>query len=439
MNPLAKALLAKEIQTLISQLKQGHLSYFETARCKKRLEDIVTLCDQPDINQQIFGGKSHIQPIADAEIFAKNCHYSSSFCGIFRRDEKLEQQLSSQKKSSWALLFHINLGWQIWIMQQPSCILLISDWGTLNEVYAWLIEEQHDEPVLTPDEGISLPNKPKKRFIQPSATPSIHLPKRSNLAQTASPQPVMLEALQDELPVELPTLCLDQVTFELIELPDLAENKLFRLQPQQGTALGFIDILAYNIDFEEVLERTLYLAEQIDAQGYFVRYLALFGAQNELQAIRMLNKFSQHQNYKLAAIRTLSWGNLTGNLLELESFFEVYSEQAQLVFESQDYYPFIPKELINTQKFIKFEETSADLNTPILVLKERNKIRIIHGKNRLALSKQEHAFPYLMLDRQAGISWQYIQEKLALLPHPVQALQLYQALQQHSWSGTSAT
>ena len=434
MNPLAKALLAKEIQTLISQLKQGHLSYFETARCKKRLEDIVAMCDQPEMNQEIFGEKSHIQPIADAEIFAQNCHYSSSFCGIFRRDEKLEQKLLSQRKSSWALLFHIDLGWQIWIMQQPSCILLISDWGALNDVYAWLIEEQHDEPVLTPDEGISLPSKPKKRFIQPPTIPSIQLSKRSDLAKVTSPQPVMLEVFEEELPVELPTLCLDQITFELRTLPDLAEKKLFALQPQQGPALGFIDLLAYNIDFDEVLDRTLYLAEQVNAQGHFVRYLALFGAQNELQAIRMLNSFSQNQHYKLAAIRTLSWANLKGSLVNLESFFDVYSEQAQLIFESQGYYPFIPKHLINTQKFIKFEETLADLNTPILVLKERNKIRIIHGKNRLALSKQEHAFPYLMLDRQAGISWQYIQEKLALLPHPVQPLQLYQALQQHSLS-----
>lgn len=428
MNPLAKALLATELDELIYQLEKGTSSYFETARRKKRVTDIIALCDCPEENQQIFGEKSHIQPIADAEIFAQNCHYSSSFCGVFRRDNLLEKALDQQTKSSWALLFDATLGWQIWIMEYPNCTLLISDWGTLNEVYHWLLEEQQDYACLTPDEGIRLPNKAKKRFIQPISTFKCNLP---NTAQPVEQAPVRLELIPDEPEhVALPTLHLDQVEFSLNELTDLSENKLYQLLPLTQIAPQHIDLLLYYIDFDDVFNRTIYLAEQINAQGHFVKYLALFGAQNELQAIRMVNAFSQSKSHKLAAIRSINWSILSGNLLKIDELFDIYAEQNNIIFQSQPYYPFIPKHLVNMQKFIKFEETYADLDTPILVLKERHKIRIIHGKNRLALSKNEKAFPYLMLDRQDGISWQIIQEKISMLEQPIQPLQLYQALQQ---------
>ena len=66
-----------------------------------------------------------------------------------------------------------------------------------------------------------------------------------------------------------------------------------------------------------------------------------------------------------------------------------------------------------------------------LLLEERQKIRVIHGENRLALSRTEQAYPHLLLHRRHGLSWQMIQSIIAGLAQPVDVMELYEAIQQH--------
>ena len=80
---------------------------------------------------------------------------------------------------------------------------------------------------------------------------------------------------------------------------------------------------------------------------------------------------------------------------------------------------------------IDFDEMDADFETPVLLLQERNKIRLIHGEKRMALSQVEHAYPYLLLNRQQGINWQTIQHVIQQLTPPIQVTQLYTALMAH--------
>jgi hypothetical protein len=84
---------------------------------------------------------------------------------------------------------------------------------------------------------------------------------------------------------------------------------------------------------------------------------------------------------------------------------------------------------LQKHKLIAFEETSASYTTPLILLKERQKIRVIHGQQRLQLSRQETAYPYILLDRNQGISWQLIQRVVQTLPQPISAVKLHEALQ----------
>ena len=205
------------------------------------------------------------------------------------------------------------------------------------------------------------------------------------------------------------------------------EKLLYRLTPEQ-LECEHVDLLLHYTDIDHVFERTIYLAEQTDSQGCFVKYLALFGAVGELQAIRLAHIFSHAQGHKLAAVRSIDWPNLEQNLFDLDDLFNTYQALAQLIWSNSHYYPFIPAHFLQTQKFIQFVETPAYVTTPLLLLKERQKIRVIHGEQRLNLYSDESAYPYLLLDRQQGISWQLIQEVIQSLPQPIDPITLYKAI-----------
>lgn len=427
MNPLEKALLVQELSQLMQRLAGGSLSYFETAKHKQRLKDIVDFCDRPTLNQQIFGSRSHIQPIAEAEQFLQKSSYKSSCCGIFRNDKQLEVALNGQKQSAWAMLYHDYLGWQIWMIEVPNYTLLISDWGKLTDVYEWMQEEQHDYPFLQTD--TKLANQVAKRATKDIPTLT-HMVTTTNHVVPLLHEEIIAPAAEELAP---PTLVLQGHLHHLSPLntENFTEKLLFRLVAEQSNdRRNYIDLLGYNVDFEHALERTIYLAEQVNQKGQFIRYVALFGAQNDTQASRMVHAFSHQQHYNLAAIRKISWSDLASKLFDFYSLFEAYN-QAEIYWATEGYYPYIPTEFINTQKFIQFDETPADFNTPILLLKERQKIRIIHGKNRVALAKGEHAYPYIMLDRQQGANWKLIQDTIQTMPQPILALQLYEAIQKH--------
>jgi hypothetical protein len=66
----------------------------------------------------------------------------------------------------------------------------------------------------------------------------------------------------------------------------------------------------------------------------------------------------------------------------------------------------------------------------LLLLQERQKIRLIHGQKRMALLRTEQTFPYLILHRQQGLNWQSIQNVIQKLPQPIDVISLYQALKQ---------
>ena len=102
--------------------------------------------------------------------------------------------------------------------------------------------------------------------------------------------------------------------------------------------------------------------------------MALFGADSPTEAICLSQQFAQSCQHQVAAIPSeIGWDQLQGHMHDVFSIFQLYTQQAKLVWHIEDYHPFILADLLNSRKFIQFEESPTDANTPILVLKERQK------------------------------------------------------------------
>ncbi|WP_179993493.1 MULTISPECIES: hypothetical protein [unclassified Acinetobacter] len=227
---------------------------------------------------------------------------------------------------------------------------------------------------------------------------------------------------------------------------NLSQNESAQLYrvflPEALEVTQYADVLVHLSDPEEdqqqVLARTVYLAEQTNTQGRFIKYVVLLGALDQMQAIRLTQNFCQQFEHEIAAIREISWEKLQEHLFDFDQLFQCYSHDAQIVWQQEHYFPFIPIQHIQTTKFIQFEESEAQSHTPLILLKERQKIRVIHGQKRLQLSRTEQAIPHILLDRQQGISWQMIQKVISQLQQPIDALQLCQALQMYQEKEVSA-
>src|SRR5574344_538109 len=227
---------------------------------------------------------------------------------------------------------------------------------------------------------------------------------------------------------------------------NLSQNESAQLYrvflPEAPEVTQYADVFVHLADPEEdqqqVLARTVYLAEQTNTQGRFIKYVVLLGALDQMQAIRLTQNFCQQFEHEIAAIREISWEKLQEHLFDFDQLFQCYSHDAQIVWQQEHYFPFIPIQHIQTTKFIQFEESEAQSHTPLILLKERQKIRVIHGQKRLQLSRTEQAIPHILLDRQQGISWQMIQKVISQLQQPIDALQLCQALQMYQEKEVSA-
>lgn len=226
---------------------------------------------------------------------------------------------------------------------------------------------------------------------------------------------------------------------------NLSQNESVQLYrvflPEAPEVTQYADVLVHLSDPEEdqqqLLARAVYIAEQTNTQGHFIKYLVLLGTLDQIQAIRLTQNLCQQFEHKIAAIREISWEKLQENLFDFNQLFQCYSV-AQIVWQQEQYFSFIPKQHIQTTKFIQFEENEAQSHTPLILLKERQKIRVIHGQKRLQLSRTEQAVPHILLDRQQGMSWQMIQKVISQLQQPIDAIQLWQALQMYKEKEISA-
>ncbi len=81
--------------------------------------------------------------------------------------------------------------------------------------------------------------------------------------------------------------------------------------PEAPEVTQYADVLVHLSDPEEdqqqLLARAVYLAEQTNTQGHFIKYVVLLGALDQMQAIRLTQNFCQQFEHEIAAIREISW------------------------------------------------------------------------------------------------------------------------------------
>lgn len=454
MNVLEKAQLAKELQSLIYGLDQRALSFFEIAKSKSRLKEIFLSCDEPIFKKQILNFKCHLEPELTAHEFANQSMYAKSFRGVFQMDHDLERALEQHPEMGWAILYQADLGYQIWYIPAPRRAALISDWDGLEQNYEWMLEQQELYHGLKTDAELSLQAventksfKISKKRIENSTPQHSHstfsktvLPEHSQPRPQSSKPAVTSTDIRSLLNTTDSKQILPQVLelgqwkcrLAALQFAQAQEYKLCSLTVENVPELmPLLELIISASELEQYVNQPVYLAEQINAQGRFVKYLAILGAEDQLQAIRLGNIVSQHYAYEISALKLLPNEQKLKQCKTAEQLFELYHEHAQLVWNTETYHPFIPAKCVQKQRFIAFDEAPANYATPLILLKERQKIRIIHGHARLQLSHEEIAYPFILLDRNQGISWQLIQSIILTLPQPISASKLHAAIQTH--------
>ncbi len=490
MNALEKALLIKELNLLINGLEHRSLSFFEIAKSKSRLTEIFDLCDEPIFKTQILKFKAHTQPEKAARDFAANTPYKLSFRGVFLQDNILEQALYQNADAGWAILYHAENGWQIWLIPMSNRTALVSEWGDLEDIYHWMLEQQQIYNCLQTDHELKqhalLEHQQVKGLTETDLNLLMHIAPEQDQTDTldgidqaiasldsqqqsiAMDSPVQQDEIHAAIHLELPQSLNDHqqempASVNLITQEIISAEKLTQKSVPQTLALGqhiahihpiytdneleqalcrleiadspeisqHVDLLLHPQNLQHWQQLPIYLAEQTNTEGRFIKYLVLFGTEDQMQANRFMHLFTAPSQHQPSAIKEISWNHLQDSLTDFEALFYSYSQTATLIWSIENYTPFMPAQLIQTQKFIQFEESPADFNTPLLLLKERHKTRIIHGQNRLNLSQTEAAYPYLLLERHQGVSWQLIQTILTQLAPPIDCDRLYKAIQQH--------
>ena len=498
MNTLEKSLLIKELRDLIDALTHKRLSLYETAKAKARIKEIFMLCDKPIFQKQLLTFKASQNPIQTAVTFAEQSLYAQSFRGVFTQPEALETALYQQPETGWAILYQPRAGWQIWLIPAADRTALLSEFQDLEQVYRWMLEQQQQYHCLQTDAELKQAAVLEAAQTQPvfvtadlEENKAVDSPIQFEFItdhiateEVASSDTQVVDVAKDELTIEptadqtiisnaiLNTTQPDATTIDTAQMTagtqkpsvnpaynlllsqyscpisalNLSQNESAQLYrvflPEAPEVTQYADVLVHlsdpEVDQQQLLARTVYLAEQTNTQGRFIKYVVLLGALDQMQAIRLTQNFCQQFEHEIAAIREISWEKLQEHLFDFDQLFQCYSHDAQIVWQQEHYFPFIPIQHIQTTKFIQFEESEAQSHTPLILLKERQKIRVIHGQKRLQLSRTEQAIPHILLDRQQGISWQMIQKVISQLQQPIDALQLCQALQMYQEKEVSA-
>lgn len=473
MNALEKAKLIKELQDLGHDLDHRSLALYEIARSKKRIRDIFELCDEPIFKKQNLAFKTITQPDVAAYEFAADSLYNLSFRGFFLDEYDLEKALYTYTESGWAFLYNQRKGWQIWLIPAPNRTALISEWTDIEQSYAWLLHEQSLSTCLKTDlelkasaavlsladaeiivEPTIVPSETKNEASTLETNPEIAdlnaLNKVSKLvkiqnsvskAQKDNAEKTLAdsqEPIEDHVELAIPKVkpekdfSLDHYAVEVIELKDskAKTDALFELKlkdyPDTSTYIEII--LNYDVN-AEILDMPMYMAEQLQSSGQFHSYLLLIGASSLEQAQQLLQHVTQIQSSSYISIKPIHWQDIKDSLLQFDQLSTTFNQVTETVWQQESYYPYISAQAFSPRKYMLFDEAVPHTNTPILLLEERQKLRVIHGEKRLKMSAYELAYPCIILKRDKALNWQSIHMLIADMPKPISVQDLYLALQ----------
>ncbi len=244
--------------------------------------------------------------------------------------------------------------------------------------------------------------------------------------------PTSEERVEEQRPEELKKITVTQYQGRLQRLSSAFtdEPDTYALQLERAPITEYLELLVYSETEQDVSHLPIYIAEQVNLQERLSQYVVLFGAYNAKHALKIIKDYVTHTSNHLLSVCEVDWQTFSRCFLQFESFTQMYLEQEQIIWRKDGYLPYIPVDLIHVIKMLPFEERAAQFNTPILLLNDRLKLRLIHGKNRINLSKNESAYPALIFDRKDGVSWQLVKTALSQLPTPIDVYQLHKKIQE---------
>lgn len=469
MNALEKAKLIKELQDLGQDLDHRALSLFDVARSKKRVRDIFELCNEPIFKKQNLAFKTLTQPDVAAYEFAADSLYKLSFRGFFLDEYDLEKALYQYPESGWAFLYHSKKGWQIWLIPAANRTALISEWTDIEQSYAWLLHQQTLSTCLKTDlelkataailslSDAEIQLKPatiiesqiEKNDLESEKPAQISISKDKKTAKMKTPKSKSNKTSLEESPQEstvsavemnetispkprpIDDFKLGEWAIEVIDFKNSEQfaEALYELKLQDQThSTAFLQIILNHHDQSDVLNQPIYLAEQLESSGQFKSYLMLIGATSAEHAQVLIQHLAQTQTIQVAAIKASTWQDLRNNIFQLEQLYTFYSQITAPLWQQDIYYPYIPTEIFSPRKYMLFDESIPHTNTPILLLEERQKLRVIHGEKRINMHKNELAYPCIILNRDKKLNWQSIHSLIAEMPKPIAVDELYLAL-----------
>lgn len=377
MNNIDKVKLIQELHDLIARLEHGSLSLFETVQTKKRIQDICIRFDEPIFQKYLP------QNFVENEIKILSSDFTQ------RGSTTVQNQIKNPPKSA--------------VKTVPSP--LVSN-----------VSEQ--SKTLELDDSLTI--------TQP-ITKHTHEKSEDSFPELTTETKALTEILASNHSLtQLNQISIDGVDFPVTPVTlNNIQPSIYHLPVQTNSS----SIILVNIaDIENLIHRPIFMAEETTNIGSFTQYIIYMGAENEIEAIRLLTDYCSNSARKLSAIRTLKWQDLKDALAQNEALFKAYVSSTSIIFQEDNYFPFIPKSMVTNRKFILFDEAEAQIETPVIFLEERGKIRLICGKKRLLLDEHEISYPYVTLTRQQGLNWQIIQETIASLTQPVITLDLLNAL-----------
>ena len=177
------------------------------------------------------------------------------------------------------------------------------------------------------------------------------------------------------------------------------------------------------------VEGVLTLRELTNDRNADINDLVKVGETLELLVLRqVVGKDTDTVTYLVSKKRLearKAWDKLVGREEEVVTVKGTRAVKGGLSVEFEGLRGFIPASMILPQRFIPFEESEANLETPLLLMKERQKYRVVHGEKRLQPSPDELGYPCILFSRNDGVTWQLFREIVETLPQPIRAETLY--------------
>ncbi|MEB3767308.1 hypothetical protein [Acinetobacter sp. MD2] len=433
MNLLEKALLIQDIKKNIQIIETLHLPLFERAKATHRLKEIFQFCEKPIVQKRYQGLAQYYTPQQISHECVKKSDFQNSYRGLFSESSLLLQELNKNPMLGWAILYEqTQKQWQIWVIPQAKKGVIHSSWKEhLDEAYLWLSQQQKLLHCLISDRELSLPTT-AVTSTRPETTQETYQKSHSitptEPATLFNTQQLHLEVLNDnKFSLQLGNLA---TIFTPIQVPTFSQLN-FAVQVEQLAHLDPLFLyLSLSDQVSELLNTPILVAERLNEAQQLMGYVVIFGASQSNAAQQLAVQYCYTLQQRLGTIKRFSWTDWQKNADNLEVFFEDYLQKSVL-WQPKQKYLLIPEALLLTQRFIPFEETAADLDTPLILIKERAKYRVIHGASRLNYPSDALGYPCIVLSRQMGLSLQIMRQIIDTLKPPISVTMLHDAIQQY--------